>query len=105
MVAAQRMGRFWDYWLAVCRVEARFDPPIMVKIADSLGMKTDRLKMLIEDPATAAVVDSCMAEGIKNGVTIAPTFFINHIRYKSYKDPQWLIDAAIYKYEETVPSR
>jgi hypothetical protein len=30
---------------------------------------------------------------------MTPTFFINGKRYRSYKDPQWVVDAALYEYE------
>jgi hypothetical protein len=30
------------------------------------------------------------------GATVTPTIFINGVRYRSYKDPLWLIDACEY---------
>jgi hypothetical protein len=38
-------------------------------------------------------------EGVKNGVTVTPTVFINSKRYRSYKDPRWIVDAALFEYE------
>jgi hypothetical protein len=38
-------------------------------------------------------------EGESNGVTVTPTAFINNKRYRSYKDPKWIVDAALYEYE------
>jgi hypothetical protein len=31
-------------------------------------------------------------------------YFIDRVRYQSYKDPQWLIDAVDYRYEMRVKS-
>ena len=31
---------------------------------------------------------------------VTPTFFINEKRYSSYKDPQWVIDAALFEIEK-----
>ncbi len=38
-------------------------------------------------------------EAHRNGVDRTPTFFINGRRYQSYKDTQWVIDAAEFEYE------
>jgi hypothetical protein len=54
---------------------------------------------LARDQKTLAMAQASTAETGANGVTVAPTIFFNHVRYKSYKDPRWLVDAAEYLYE------
>jgi protein-disulfide isomerase len=44
-------------------------------------------------------IASFRKEGERVGVTVTPTFFIGGKRYRSYKDPQWVVDAALYENE------
>jgi protein-disulfide isomerase len=99
MCAANELGRFWDFFIAVSNVKIRADSAVMFKAADSIGIKTNELARLMRDQKTMTMAQTSTKEAGANGVTLAPTVFFNRVRYKSYKDPRWLIDAAEYLYE------
>ena len=99
MCAANELGRFWDFFIALSNVKLRADSAVVYHVADSIGIKQKVLSQLARDPKTLAMAQASTAEAGANGVQVAPTIFFNHVRYKSYKDPRWLIDAAEYLYE------
>lgn len=99
LVAALPKGKYFDLFLAIADVKVRLDPPLMLSIADSIGLSSKELMTLAKGAKADSLVLHSLAEAKKNDVPIAPTFFINHIRYKGFKDPKWLIDAALYRYE------
>jgi protein-disulfide isomerase len=99
MCAANELGRFWDFFIALSNVKLRADSAVVYHVADSIGIKQKVLSQLARDPKTLAMAQASTAEAGANGVTVAPTVFFNRVRYKSYKDPRWLIDAAEYLYE------
>lgn len=99
LAVACRMGRFWDYFIALSMVKSRIGKETIYLVADSLKFDLGKFKSLINDPETDSLVKASTAEAGTNGVTLAPTYFINRVRYLSYKDPAWLIDAADYIYE------
>jgi protein-disulfide isomerase len=99
LAAACRMGRFWEYFVALSTVKARIEKETVYAIADSLKFDLGKFKNLMNDPETDSLVKASTAEAAKNGVTLAPTYFINRVRYQSYKDPAWLVDAVEYVYE------
>jgi protein-disulfide isomerase len=99
MCAANELGRFWDFFIAVSNVKIRADSAVVFKVADSIGITTSDLARLMKDPTTRAMAQASTREAGANGVTVAPTVFFNNVRYRSYKDPRWLVDAAEYLYE------
>jgi hypothetical protein len=99
MCAANELGRFWDFFLAVSNIKERADSAVVYHVADSIGIKQKVLSQLARDPKTLAMAQASTAEAGANGVAVAPTLFFNRVRYKSYKDPRWLIDAAEFLYE------
>jgi protein-disulfide isomerase len=102
LAAALQKGKYFDLFLAIADVKVRLDPPLMLSIADSIGLSSKELMVLAKGAKADSLVLRSLAEAKKNDVPIAPTFFINHIRYKGFKDPKWLIDAALYRYETGV---
>jgi protein-disulfide isomerase len=56
-------------------------------------------KNLLADASIRQRLEAFRKEGEINEVTVTPTFFINGKRYRSFKDPQWVVDAALYEYE------
>jgi protein-disulfide isomerase len=99
LCAANELGRFWDFFIALSNVKERADSAVVYRVADGIGIKPATLSQLARDPKTLTMAQASTAEAGANGVTVAPTFFFNRVRYKSYKDPRWLIDAAEYLYE------
>jgi protein-disulfide isomerase len=99
LAAACRMGRFWDYFIALSMVKSRIGKETIYMIADSLRFDHGKFKSLMTDPATDSIVKVSTAEAAANSVTLSPTYFVNRVRYQSYKDPAWLVDAVEYLYE------
>lgn len=106
MCAANQLGRFWDFFIALSSVKVRADSTVVYHIADSIGIRPGVLTRLMKDPKTLAMAQASTQEASRNGVTVAPTIFLSGVRYRSYKDPRWLIDAAEYLFESrTISSR
>ena len=108
LLAAQNQNRFWDYFLALSQVKERLSQVQLLRIADSLGLKKKVFWHDMNDASVKELLTRSANEARKNGVTVTPTFFINNCRYRSYKDSQWVIDAAEYRFEilrknKTVP--
>ncbi len=99
LVAANDMGRFWDYFIALAKSKERVSKELIYGIADSLNMPHEEFARRTGSAEADSVANASTAEAAANGVTIAPTFFVNRVRYHSYKDPMWLIDAVQYRYE------
>jgi hypothetical protein len=81
-------------------IRERVDMPMILEIADSLGVPRQKVEQLSQSKAIMDYVASSRAEAIKNGVTATPTFFINNKRYRSYKGPRWVIDAADFELDK-----
>lgn len=88
-------SRFWDFIKALNYRKGRPDERMVARIADSIGFKGPGIKRSSEDAAIAKTLAQIHDEGIKNGVTVTPTIFINGKRYRSYKDPRWVVDAVL----------
>jgi Thioredoxin len=99
LLAADWCKKYWDYIIALNNVKMRPDEPILLRVADSLGMPTAAFKNLLADSTIRQRLERFRKEGEINEVTVTPTFFIDGKRYRSYKDPQWVVDAALYEYE------
>lgn len=105
LCAANEVNRFWEYFIAIANVKTRLDSMKVYSIIDSMGISVASFKKIMNDPKTDSKVMASTKEAGINGVTLAPTVFIDRVRYKSYKDPMWIIDAAEYKYEILTKSK
>ncbi|MGB7566381.1 MAG: thioredoxin domain-containing protein [Chitinivibrionales bacterium] len=105
LVAAGHFNKYWDYIIALNNIKMRPDEPILLRVADSLGMRKAAFNKLLADTSIMKKLVGFREEGEKNEVTVTPTFFIDGKRYRSYKDPQWVVDAALYEYEGLKPGR
>lgn len=106
LFAAARMNAFWPFVRALHgHAKEREDEHLFRIIADSLKLPYARFDSLALSPSVMRQIKSSREEAENNGVEITPTFFINNIRYHSYKDPRWLIDAAQLKYDEAVAGK
>jgi protein-disulfide isomerase len=69
-------------------------------------MSSTAFGQYMDSRALQLIIEHDSEEAVRNGVTIAPTLFINGKRYHSYKDPQWVVDAALWEYAtRTTPHR
>jgi hypothetical protein len=105
LLAAAHYSKFWDFIQALNAIKMRPDEPILLKVADSLGISLPEFRKLLSSEYLQATLVRCHDEGVHNEVSITPIFFINGKRYRSYKDPRWIIDAALYEYSATVRIR
>ena len=100
LVASVHFKKSWEFLDALHNVKIRPDEPVLLKIADSLGIPADTFKRYLDTRELRSVIERNSAEAVGNGVSIAPTIFINERRYHSYKDPRWVVDAALYENEK-----
>lgn len=99
-MAAAKMGKFWEFFLSLEKVKRRLDEKILISKAKKLGLNTTLFEKYLYDEKIKAELQKMREEALSNGVEISPTLFINNRRYQSYKDPQWVIDAVEYEYEQ-----
>lgn len=85
---------------ALAPVKDRVDLPVILRIADSLGVPKEKMERLSQSKAIMDYVASSRKEAIRNQVTVTPTIFINGKRYRSYKNPRWIFDAADFEFEK-----
>lgn len=99
-MAAAKMGKFWEFFLSLEKVKRRLDEKILPSKARKVGLDITLFEKYLYDEKIKAGLQRMREEALSNGVEISPTLFINNRRYQSYKDPQWVIDAVEYEYEQ-----
>ena len=100
LLAAAKMGKFWEFFLSLEKVKKRLDQNFLLKNAEKLGLNRRAFENYLYDETLGAELKAIQEEALSNGVEISPTLFINNRRYQSYKNPQWVIDAVDYEYEK-----
>jgi protein-disulfide isomerase len=98
-MAAFKQNQFKTYSDALAQITGRFTEKDLHSIADSIGLDMRSFTTALNDSTTRAFLLKSRAEGMRNGVEVTPTFFINSKRYRSYKDPQWIVDAVSVMYK------
>lgn len=98
-MAAFKQQQFKRYSDALANITGRFTEKDLLAIADSLGLDMNAFTTALKDSTTQALLLKSRTEGVENGVEVTPTFFINGKRYRSYKDPQWIVDAVSVMYK------
>lgn len=81
LVAAARLGKFWEYLLALYRDFDGFDVNKLADVAAAAGLDKAKFSELSKDPKTRASLVESKKEGVRNGVESTPTFFINGRKY------------------------
>ncbi len=94
LAAADSLGVFWQYFLALGEVKTRIQHDDLLRIARELKVNMTSFKRLLKSAALAAMLRDSKQEGRMNGVSVTPTIFINAHRYQSYKMPMWIEDAV-----------
>jgi protein-disulfide isomerase len=100
LLAAAHYNKFWAFIESLNMRKVRADQPLLEKIADSLAIPLDGFKKIQISDSTLSTLIRYRDEGVRNEVSITPTFFINGKRYHSYKDPRWIIDAANFEIDK-----
>jgi glutaredoxin len=99
LLAAKKFNKQSEYILSLAGVEERISEKIIMQKAADIGLSKRTFYRILRDSALINEAQASAQEAGKNGVTIAPTVFINGKRYHGYKDPKWIVDAALYEYE------
>lgn len=99
LLAAAKFNRQSDLLLSLSEVKERLSIGIITKKAHEIGIPDSAFMALIQDSTYIRKALASALEGEKNGVTVTPTVFINSRRYRSYKDPRWIVDAVLFEYE------
>lgn len=105
LFAANSEGKFWELFKAMRENKARYKEDDVIRMGKGAGIAEKRLRNLLKKPEFRKMLMNARAEGSKNGVKVTPTFFINEKRYSSYKDPEWIIDAALFEFEKKRKTR
>ena len=99
LLAAQKFNKQSDLLLSLAEVTERISTPIVLQKAAEIGIPLQELRQEMADSATVAELKKSIDEAARNEVKLTPTVFIDGVRYRSYKDPQWITDAVLYKRE------
>ena len=98
--AVQSEGKQAELLRSLASVADRITLTTIYQCLAAIGIPWQTVDRLIRTRSTVAYVEASRAEALANGVTGAPTFFINNKRYRSYKDAQWIIEAADFELEK-----
>jgi glutaredoxin len=99
LLAAGLFNRQSDLLLSLADVEERITMKIILRKAHEIGLPDSAFQTLLQDSVYIKKAHASVMEGKKNGISVTPTVFIDGKRYRGYKDPQWIVDAVLYKHE------
>ncbi len=94
LVGAAAFGKFWPYFEALAGVKQRLDKKILLELAREVGIPVLAFTSLMNDEKIRRSLQTSYVEARRNEVRVTPTIFVNNRRYRSYKDPVWLVDAV-----------
>jgi protein-disulfide isomerase len=99
MVAANRLGRFWEFLLQLYRDFDRFDPARVDEVAERAGLDREAFKKTSQEPGTRQMLVEAKKEGVRNSVDSTPTFFINGRKYQGEMTREVLEDVLEEEFE------
>ena len=99
LYAAHSEGKFWQLFEAMRERKIRYKEDDIISMALGIGIQEKTIRNLLKRGEFQQMVARARADGTRNDVEVTPTFFINEKRYSSFKDPLWVIDAALAEYE------
>jgi protein-disulfide isomerase len=97
---AADQGKFWEYHDKLFENQNALDIQSLKKYAAELGLDTNKFNSCLDNGDKASQVNTELQEGISNGVSGTPTFFINGIElvgaqpYDAFKQ---IIDSELRK--------
>jgi protein-disulfide isomerase len=98
-LAANRLGRFWDYVLHAYQHFDGFAPARLLEWAQALGLPADQFAAALDDPALRRQLSAGKREGLENGVESTPTVFIDGRRYRGELAADELVDVVEEAFE------
>lgn len=100
-LAAQELGRLWEFVLHSYERFDRFDVAAQVQWAEAVGLDRQQFEQLLADPdLTQRLVESKMA-GLELGVESTPTFFVDGRLYRGELEIGELVDTLEELYDRT----
>jgi hypothetical protein len=94
LLASQKCNVWWQLYLSLEKETGRLDQHLLISKAQATGLDTIALKKFLSQDTLRLMQKEYKREGIKNGVSVTPTIFINNRRYVSSIHPDWIIDAV-----------
>lgn len=99
MMAAHKMGRFWDMLLELYENFNDFAAHKLPERAALLGMDASRFEELMDDPDIRNTLVESKKEGIRNDVSYTPTIFVNRRKYVAELSPHAVADFVEEEHE------
>lgn len=100
LLAAHGFKKFWEYMNHISTIKRRLDLDVLLEAALDLNIPPKAFQNYMENPSVRAHALESREEGLRNGVKVTPTVFINNRKYESHNDPIWIIDAVEHEYEQ-----
>ena len=92
MMAAQKLGKFWEMLLFMYSHFDQFDPAQLPDYAAAQGMDRERFRQLLSDKSLRQLLVESKKEGVRNKVDATPTLFINGRKYTGNLDIDTVVD-------------
>ena len=89
--AAAQMGKAWPYLILSYDNFDAFSLNQIQVWRNEIGLDADAFNKYMKDPAIRSAVAASKKEGLVNGVTTTPTFFINGRRIEGKFDPDAIL--------------
>lgn len=95
---ALEQGKYWEYrdYLFANQPKQYYDD--LISYAKELGLDEEKFKKCLDDETYKDIVQDNYNSGLKSGITVTPTFFINNqtiIGAKDYKEFKKIIDKEL----------
>ncbi len=91
--AAGAQGRFWDMHDAIYAAALPIGEAELLRLAETLGLDLARFEAELPSQEAGRRIDADRADGLRNGVTGTPTFFVNGLRYDGAWDFYSILEA------------
>jgi protein-disulfide isomerase len=98
-VAAHRQGKFWEFLLETYGDFDGFCVDALPQMAETAGMDRAIFEQHYADPATREALVESKKEGLRNGVDVTPSVFLNRRRYLGDASFEELVDVIGEEYE------
>jgi protein-disulfide isomerase len=85
--------RFWQMHDGLFENQPRMGIPLMLGLAEDLGLSATDLLTVLQRGDYAPVVRNHFLGGVRSGVNGTPTFFINGYRYDGLYEFEYLVEA------------
>lgn len=84
-IAAEKQGKFWDYYFLLFKNRENLDMEDLKKYAQSLSLNIERFLKDMNDKDAIERIRKEKTEGLKSGINETPTIFLNNKKYYGIK--------------------